>query len=154
MNTQTLLTVVLSAFAAVVGALVATLVGAGEPAHEVAAIGPEEPADAVALVDIRAEVAALRQQNQDLLMRLIVLEDGFVLAESGRAPIEVRAGADEFDEEARALVAALAKPGTPVPAGLRASIDSALQDIREQEDREREDRRRESTASRLEDRLA
>ena len=99
------------------------------------------------------ELSALRRQNEELAMRLAAIESRN--ASSGREAVST-ASSEEFAElqqEMADLAAALKDPQSAQAAGLRLTVRTAMDQIREEQSEERQQSREEREITRIDERL-
>lgn len=100
---------------------------------------------------LAAELEALRSEIEALQMRIAWLESD---ADDRREPVAVASElAEASDTESDALVAALSRPGEPLPEQLKLGVEQVLQDVRDAERAERAARRAEVLEEQTEERL-
>ena len=146
--------------------VVAGLVGASSAAITGALLTPSAESEQRELVakadlegsDLAQEVQSLREQNTDLMQRIVDLEMQASLASNTSerrepARLETDEELEAMKADMAALLATMNGKSDNIPANFTATVSTALNDIREQEEAEREQRREERRVERNEQRI-
>ena len=148
-------------------AVIAGLVGASSAAVTVSVLSPSDTDSGIHEVstkaelsgsDLATEIAALRQQNTELMNRVVDLEMSASLAGTGserREPVAVATDGEyeAMKEELKSLLATMQGSSDVVAPVFRESVATVVEDIKAQEEAERDLRRAERRTERTEKRL-